>query len=283
MKKTLSSSLLFLLLAVPVWAQPPLVPAVVQPSLQPILAPQQAIDQSPAIVPLGSAVDPATGKAVEGIAFIHFKKAPGHKPQHGAKGGTAGSTCFSHLAKGARWKVTEQYILDPTNADGLTNADVATRTSDGLEAWDAEVPFDVFGTRNLAGVVDGADTAAPDGKNEIFFGGISDPGVIAVTIVWGIFAGPPSGRELVEFDMVFDDPDFVWGNAGPTNEAALGDTSVMDYWNVFTHEAGHAAGMGHPSDSCTEETEYRFSQNGETKKRTLSPLGDIPGIQALYP
>ena len=282
MKRALSSSLLFLLLALPVGAQPPLVPAVVQPSLQPILAPQQAIDQSPAIVPLGSAVDPATGKVVEGIAFIHYKKAPGHKPQHGANGGTA-PTCYAHLAKGARWKVTEQYILDPANADGLAAADVATWTDAGLEAWDAEVTFDAFGTRNLLGVVDGADTAAPDNKNEILFGGISDPGVIAVTIVWGIFRGPASGRELVEFDMTFDDPDFVWGNAGPTNEIALGDISMIDYWNVFTHEAGHAAGMGHPSDACAAETEYRFSQEGETKKRTLSPLGDIPGIQALYP
>lgn len=283
MRKRLSAAFAaILLLALPVGAQPPIVPAVVQPSLQPILAPQQAIDQSPAIVPLGSAVDPATGKVVEGIAFIHYRKAPGHKPQHGANGGAA-PTCYSHLAKGARWKATEPYILDATNADGLTAADVAAWTNDGLEAWDTQVAFDIFGTRDLAGVVDGADTVSPDSKNEIFFGNIADPGVIAVTIVWGIFSGPPFGRELVEFDMVFDDPDFTWGNAGATNESALGDTSVMDYWNVLTHEAGHAAGMGHPSDSCTEETEYRFSQNGETKKRTLSSLGDIPGIQALYP
>ncbi|MBS3106029.1 matrixin family metalloprotease [Candidatus Woesearchaeota archaeon] len=55
----------------------------------------------------------------------------------------------------------------------------------------------------------------------------------------------------------------------------------MDYQNIATHEFGHAAGMNHPSDSCTEETEYRFAQSGETKKRTLN-AGDISGIIKLY-
>lgn len=280
MKKVLISGFLLSLLAVlPVGAQPNVVPAVVRPSEQLVLVPQKAVDNSPAIVPLGAAVDPATGKQVEGVAFIHYKKEPSHKPQHKGSGG-AGS-CFAYLARGARWKTTEQYVLDSTNSDGLTDGFVASRLESALNAWDDQVAFDIFGTRNLAGVVDGADLVAPDNKNEVFFGNISDPGVIAVTIVWGIFAGPPSGRELVEYDMVYNDPDFVWGDAGPTNEIALGDTSVMDFWGIATHEGGHAGGMSHPSDACTEETEYRFSQEGETKKRTLH-AGDIVGIIGLY-
>jgi len=42
-----------------------------------------------------------------------------------------------------------------------------------------------------------------------------------------------------------------------------------------------AAGLGHPDDSCTEETLYRFAAFGETKKRTLN-TGDIAGINELY-
>ena len=42
-----------------------------------------------------------------------------------------------------------------------------------------------------------------------------------------------------------------------------------------------AAGLSHPGDTCTEATMYRFTQEGETKKRTLN-AGDIAGIQALY-
>ena len=60
---------------------------------------------------------------------------------------------------------------------------------------------------------DGADEVAPDGVNEVLFADLSDAGVIAVTITWGIFSGPPPGRELIEWDLVFEDPDFVWGNA----------------------------------------------------------------------
>jgi len=55
----------------------------------------------------------------------------------------------------------------------------------------------------------------------------------------------------------------------------------MDFENIATHELGHAAGMGHPSDSCTEETMYRFADFGEIKKQTLE-AGDIAGIKALY-
>lgn len=88
----------------------------------------------------------------------------------------------------------------------------------------------------------------------------------------GNLVGPPSQRQIVEWDMMFDDVDFDWGNGLPT---------TMDFQNIATHEDGHAAGMGHPSDSCTEETMYRFAAEGEIKKRDLN-TGDITGIKALY-
>ena len=50
---------------------------------------------------------------------------------------------------------------------------------------------------------------------------------------------------------------------------------------MAAHEFGHSAGMDHPDDSCTEETMYAFSDEGETKKRTLN-AGDIAGINKLY-
>ena len=80
---------------------------------------------------------------------------------------------------------------------------------------------------------------------------------------------------------MFDDTEFRFGDAGPTNEIGLGDVTIMDLLNIATHEAGHAAGLGHPDDSCTEETMYRFASSGETKKRTLH-AGDIAGIVDLY-
>lgn len=151
----------------------------------------------------------------------------------------------------------------------------AIKTS--VDAWDSEVGFDVFGTE-VAGVVDGADTISPDGKNEVMFADIDSPGAVAVTIVWGIFGGRPSNRRLVEWDQVYDDVDYDFGNA---EDKDFDPSNTMDFLNVAVHEVGHAAGMGHPSDGCTEETMYRYVSYGETLKRDLN-TGDIAGIKALY-
>lgn len=277
--------ILSLLLGItPTFAAPDLQPATLQTpgTTRTLSLPAGAVHGN--VISLGTSLDPQSGKLVEGYAILHPKKAYAKPPWAGGgknNGGTTSSTCFAFLSKGARWKTTEEYILDTTNTDGLSDSFVNSAFQAALDAWDDEVAFDVFGTRNTELNVDGAEETSPDGKNEIFFGNIEGTGTIAVTIVWGIFRGSPSGRELVEFDMVFDDNDFLWGDAGPTNETALGDTSVMDFLNVATHEVGHAAGMGHPDDSCTEETMHRFSQNGETKRRTLE-AGDIAGIKELY-
>ena len=247
-----------------------------------VVIPTNAVEVAPGIFDLG--IVTVDGEVLQGYMFIDYKKGfthkPNHKPGNGTNGGTT-STCFAFLSQGAKWKTTEPYILNTTNSDGMTEAFVGSVTAVSLNAWDSQVLFEIFGNRNVSGVVDGADTSAPDNKNEIFFGSVAEPGVIAVTIVWGIFGGPPQQRRLVEFDAVFDDVDYFWGNAGPTSETSLGKTSIMDYQDIAVHEFGHAAGMNHPSDSCTEETEYRFAQEGETKKRTLNP-GDIEGVKKLY-
>ncbi|MFC1703100.1 matrixin family metalloprotease [Patescibacteria group bacterium] len=118
-----------------------------------------------------------------------------------------------------------------------------------------------------------ADTTSPDGVNEVYFGNIDDPGVIGVTIVWGIFGGAPHGRELVEWDQVYDEVDYAW--------SASGETEKMDFENVATHELGHSMGLTHPDDSCDLETMYRYTDYGETMRRDLHD-GDIAGIDSLY-
>src|SRR3990172_712438 len=173
--------------------------------------------------------------------------------------------CYAFMSKGARWKATEAYVTDVES--------LATETS--LETWDSQVAFDLFGTRDLSVAVDGADTVAPDNKNELYFGAIEEPGVIGVTIVWGYFSGPPQTRRLIEWDMILDNADFSWGDA-TLNPA------VMDYQNILTHELGHSAGMADIYDaSCSEVTMYGYGTEGETKKRDLAPQ-DITGIKELY-
>lgn len=232
-----------------------------------------AAENSP-VISLGSAIDPQSGKTVDGYAFIHYKPGFSHKPQHSGGSGDTASACYAFIARGARWKATENYLVDPTNTRGLDATTTRDLFAQATNAWDGQVVFDVFGPET-AGIVNGADSSSPDGKNEFLFGNVSNQGAIAVTIVWGIFYGPTYQRQLVEWDMVFDDVDFGW------SAETAGVAGKMDFLNIAAHEVGHAAGMGHPSDGCTEETMYRFASAGETKKRDLNS-GDVAGIKMLY-
>lgn len=238
-------------------------------------------DNSP-VISLGTGVDPQTGKAVEGLAIIHYKKDFTHKPNHpGGGGGTTTSTCFSFLSKGAKWKTVESWVVNPANTRSLTDTFVFNNLSSNITKWEDAadgtvgngVSVDILGNGSQTTNTLLADTQNPDAQNEVYFADISSSGAIAVTIVWGIFSGPPSVRELVEWDQVYDDVDFDW--------SASGEAGKMDFENISTHEIGHSDGMGHPDDSCINETMYRFSQNGETKKRDLN-TGDIAGINQLY-
>ncbi len=68
----------------------------------------------------------------------------------------------------------------------------------------------------------------------------SDNDVIAITVVWGVFSGPPRQRRFVEWDLLMND-------IGPWDFGDAGlNPALMDIANVVTHELGHAAGLGHP-------------------------------------
>ncbi len=216
------------------------------------------------------------GRQVRGIAFLHPRDnaAKPDNPGGGRGGGsTTTSSCFTLIAKGARWKGVEDYMVDPTNLMGMSDDYVNQQIDTAASAWNNQLSGDVFGSR-IANAVDGPDRDAPDDKNEVMFRVIEDPGVIAVTITWGVFSGAPRFRELVEWDQVYDDRDFVWGDADA-------NINVMDLLNIAVHEVGHAAGLSHPDLTCTDETMYAYATEGETKKRDLND-GDIAGIQELY-
>ena len=267
------------LIATFVLAKPGVVPATTSAG-NTVIVPAHAVEVSNGVFSLGTARD-VDGRVVQGFLFIDDrrenakptcnnngiceageKKSCSDCKNGGGEDPTPKSTCFSLFAKGARWKETEQYITDGVDP---------TLTETSLETWDSEVSFNIFGT-GTAGTTDGADDVSPDGENEVMFENLGATSTIAYTIVWGIFRGPPGGRELVEWDAVFNS-DYAWSTSGESNK--------MDYQNIATHEFGHAVGLGHPSDSCTEETMYRFAESGETKKRTLED-GDIAGVNELY-
>lgn len=182
--------------------------------------------------------------------------------------------CYGFLGKGVKWKeLPVTYVIDPDNPDGLSESFVTAAISAGAEEWDAHTSAELFGTYSVDYNASW-DSDAPDGKNELLFGNYPEEGVIAVTVTWGYFRGPPKMREIIEFDVLFD-TNFTWGNA-------TFSSSVMDLQNIATHELGHGAGLDDLYEiECSEETMYGYSDYGETKKRTLE-AGDIAGIQELY-
>ena len=207
--------------------------------------------------------------------IIDYRKGYGHKPQHVPKGKKedGGRKCFAFLAKGAKWKSVEPWIVNPANREGLSDTFIRDNLAFNIDKWEDASSTNILGDGTITTAPLVADTSSPDGKNEVYFADIDSPGAIAVTIVWGIFSGPPGQRKLIEWDQVYDDIDFDWSDSGASGK--------MDFENIVTHEIGHSIGMGHPDDTCTEETMYRFADFGETKKRDLN-AGDIAGISELY-
>ncbi|MBI4258157.1 MAG: matrixin family metalloprotease [Thaumarchaeota archaeon] len=240
-----------------------------------VTIPEHAAEVAPGVFSLGSSTD-VDGRIVEGLMIIDYKKGFGHKPNHdpGNKGGNGGgSKCFAFLARDAKWKTIEPWLLNPANTEGLSDDFLFTNLGIDIQKWEDAAATDILGDGSITAATLVADTDNPDGVNEVYFGGVGSEGAIAVTIVWGVFFGPPSQRELVEWDQVYDQVDFDWSSTGEADK--------MDFENIATHELGHSVGMGHPDDTCTEETMYRFADLGETKKRDLH-TGDIAGIQDLY-
>ncbi|MDP2664229.1 MAG: matrixin family metalloprotease [bacterium] len=236
--------------------------------------PEGAAEVAPGVFYLGISVD--NGRLVEGYAFVDYKKGFAKPPWAGGgkNGGTDTSSCYGFLAKGAKWKVIEDWVVNPANTEGLTNSFILSNLSGDIGKWEAAAGADILGGGSVTSATLVADTNSPDKQNEVYFADIDSPGAIGVTIVWGIFGGPPFARELVEWDQVYDDVDFNW--------SSVGEAGKMDFENIATHELGHSVGMGDLYEStCSEQTMYGYASYGETKKQTLE-AGDIAGIQKLY-
>lgn len=191
---------------------------------------------------------------LERRVFIHYRRGSARPEGRGKPPKNGTSECFSPLAKGAIWRSTEPY-----------------RTTFPLPVATWEFNNDIFGEEEAGDIP--FFTGDLDEINTAQFGPYPDPNVIAVTVVWGVFGGPPPQRRLVEWDLLMNTA-YPFGNADLVN-------GVMDTENIAVHELGHAAGLGHPPNECTEETMYAFADFGETKKRTLED-GDKAGILSLY-
>lgn len=218
---------------------------------------------------LGRRYDWKSNRKVEGYAYLTYHRDIQFPSQ--TKRSHSGGSCTNPFATGARWKETESFVIDPANDQGLSDDFFFDMNWQAMCELDSKLHFNLFGTRDNHSVADGPDTNAPDGKNEIQFGIIEEPGVIAVAIVWGIFDGPIPDREIVEFDIEYSLA-FQWGNASI-------ESGVIDGENIAVHELCHGIGFGHVSQS--QATMFPSASLDETKKRTLLAC-EIEGICIQY-
>jgi len=215
------------------------------------LVPDVAINKSPVLD-----LEPGT---LERIVFIHYANG---KVVANAKA----PSCYKLL--GVKWKsLPVSYVVNPE-----VEAIVSGAVFAGNETWDAATSRELFSDNYSLATTANWDGDYPDGLNEYSMGNYPQSGVIAVTVVWSGVPIGGKGRQIIEYDVMFD-TDFAWGNADPAK---------MDLQNIAAHESGHGIGLGDIySSSCSEVTMFGYSTNGETKKRTLEQP-DIIGLQKMY-
>lgn len=224
------------------------------------------------------------GELVRGTLFVFseqgFAKPEGTPGNGNGKGGGGNggsdSSCYSYIAKGAKWKSEESWTVSLVDAPATISSDVVPILANAISQWEgADSPSNaIMDSFDGTQIVDRSKIGLEmNNQNEVIFDDFDQAGVIAVTYVWGTVIGPPSSRSITEWDQLYDVADFAWSTDNTPG--------TMDFDNIATHEIGHAVGMGHPDSTCTLETMYAYADYGETIKRDLHD-GDITGVNKLY-
>lgn len=198
---------------------------------------------------------------LERVDFIHYAKPanPGKAPKT--------ETCYKLM--GIKWATLPlNYVINPSNPQGLSETFITSAISTAAETWDAATSAELF--NNIYTIDYVAQYGVYDYKNAVVFGDYTNDNVIAITSVWFTRVG----KKIMEFDQLYNTR-FNWGDA--TINPAL-----MDLQNIATHELGHSVGLNDIySASCSLVTMYGYSSYGETQKITLEQA-DITGLQKIY-
>jgi hypothetical protein len=239
------------------------------PQARPTTVPDWAVEIAPDVYSLGRDFDPETGEEIEGFVIVDRMGDPEETEDLSAARRTTG--CYADLGYGS-WASAESWGYDATNSWGISSADFKStiETSQGL--WESASGGNIFGSYSSA--FSGTTSTTADGQNNVVFGDAGGGSTVAVTYVWGTYWGKPSSRSIYEWDQIYEDS-LPWTVGDPAS------SSSFDFLNVAAHEVGHAAGLGHPSNTCSSETMYAYVDYGETTKRDLN-TGDIAGINTLY-
>ena len=222
-------------------------------------------------------------QVMNGYLYVHrvpseYQSLQSRLEDYDSNSSFAMSECFGTYARGAKWKRAKDFVIDTSNNQGLSSDFIIDTFLAVMRSWtDAAESVQFFGNRIDKNSVhtNGGDLSQPDGYNEIRFGNIGEPGVVAATIVWGFFDNQVSSREIIEADQIYNQRGYCWGDARIKPRC-------MHLLGIGKHEFGHWLGLRDMYDShCSEVTMYGYSSPGETKKETLE-ASDIIGICYLY-
>jgi hypothetical protein len=213
------------------------------------------------------AVKPEKGP-VDRVVFVHDKDA-NTKPT-----GPVGSPTIFKLW-GMKWNSQAfpvTFTVYPDNPYVRDSRAVTGSVTAAFFAWDDETSTELFVSAEA-----GSEPAGRyNGRNDVYFAPIDDPGIIAVTEVW-YYQG---SKEIVEADITMNS-NLRWGidTDGEGPETLVG---AFDIRNIATHEVGHVCGLTDLYKTVTRElTMYGFGSEGEVRKVSLED-GDVAGLQRLY-
>ena len=200
---------------------------------------------------------------LERVDFIHYVK-----PETPAKP-VKTDVCYKLM--GVKWSsLPVNYVINPTNPQGLTESFVTSAIATSAETWDVSTSKELFNNFYLVNY--SAKYGVQNFQNAIAFDDYPNNDVIAVTSVWFTRVG----KQIVEFDQLYNTR-FVWGDS-----TSVINQTVMDLQNIGTHELGHSVGLSDIySTACSAVTMHGYSGYGETQKRTLEQP-DITGLQKMY-
>jgi Matrixin len=237
--------------------------AAQSPRIRPSTVPANAVELAPDVYYMGKSFDPQSRQMVDGLAFVH--RAPERKLKPNVAPARPVKACY-RLIGFPGWTSAEPWSVRVPAGSPLTSATVISEIGNAITQWETAAGVNILGNHSSTGVL---PSTTLDGVNAIAFGNAGGGGTVAVTYVWGSRRTP-----ILEFDQIY-------GNNWDWTTGSGSSADAFDFANVATHEIGHAVGLDHPGNSCTEETMYAYVDFGETKKRTLN-AGDILGVQALY-